>query len=539
MTDNPMPGRPERLRALAAQDREERLALVGALPTTSQLYRCWPFLDRSLERDCVAAVEAELPMLLLHGAPARALRDALLELADHVTAAHAWAAAGRALEYARDDGLRGALSTGLTDLYWRLAYYSWNLGERASALAVVEHAFAEAHGTENELHRAQYLATVRDALRTTLPNYDFSKRNRDRAHMQSMTSCSIDGLLALDVVRAEATRSIEEAKRDRAALKGALDRILDNPEGEVQPDIYQVLPEPEVHEPRQPGLVVVGDLSHLPQTKTDRGAPFSEFEVLAGAHLVARPMPDIPQTASALKSVFPWMQGVIDRALETQVGRAFPSLPPLLLVGPPGCGKNEFARTLGTSLGMAVTEYACGGAMDSSFGGTSRQWHSGRASVPLQAIRRSMTPNPLILLDELEKAGTDRRNGALVDVLLGMLEPGSRREFFDLYIEAPVDLSGVSFVATCNRTDALRGPLLDRFLVLEVPPPRRENLDVIVGGILHRMRHESGVDGRFLPDLDAVEMDVLRGTWRGGSIRPLQRAVARLVALRQSPRLAH
>ncbi|MFC4172385.1 AAA family ATPase [Microvirga sp. GCM10011540] len=544
MTDENPDGRgSKRVRELAElikQSQSERNRSFTELPTTQQLYRCFPFHDGSLERDIYVWAPQRSRMLQAYGGQCAALAVLLNALRDDPCAQTTQAAADYAQEilgFDTGDVPARALDE-VADARWRLVYYAWRMGSERAAPAVADAVYDMVKSAPDTLAKAELWATAWETVVARAP-VTYDGWHRQRGHDSAMADLAQIGLIAFDVLSAKARLAGEQEKRRREEHGKALRDLMDNPAGSVQADIYQMLPddfEPEVEQAPRPGQVCVGDLTHLPQRKGE--GPYTEFLPLSNVRLPARPMPDLVQTSTALKARFPWMHGVIDRALETQVGRPFPALPPLLLWGPPGCGKNEAARALGQALGMAVTEYPCGGTSDATFGSTSRQWHSGRACVPLQAIRRAMAPNPMIVLDELEKAGTSRRNGALSDVLLGMLEPGSRRAYFDAYIECDVDLSPVSFVATCNRIEALRGPLLDRFLVLEIPAPRAQYREVIAQGIVARLREESGLDPRFVPDLDHVELDALRA-WKGGSIRPLRRAVERLVALRNSPNLAH
>jgi ATP-dependent Lon protease len=183
------------------------------------------------------------------------------------------------------------------------------------------------------------------------------------------------------------------------------------------------------------------------------------------------------------------------------------------------------AHALGTHLGLPVTIYGCAGVADASFGGTNRQWNSGRASVPLQAIRRAMVANPLIVLDEIEKAGTRSDNGRLVDSLIPYLEQETARQIFDPYLECAVDLSAVSYAATANSLSGIPQPLLDRFRVLEIPVPGREHLPAIVRTMTQDVRAERGGDPAWIPDLDEEEIQLIAEQWDGGSMRRLRRMI--------------
>ena len=181
------------------------------------------------------------------------------------------------------------------------------------------------------------------------------------------------------------------------------------------------------------------------------------------------------------------------------------------LIGPPGTGKSRFARRLGEVLGLAVTVYGCAGVADSSFIGTSRQWSTGRACVPLQAIRRAEMASVLVVLDELSRAGTRLDNGRLVDGVLALTERETARAFQDPFLECPVDLSGVSYLATANTRAGLDVALLSRFRVLEMGPRTAASLPSLTRGILADLRAERGLDAAWLPDPDPEEEAVLAG----------------------------
>ncbi|WP_133123360.1 AAA family ATPase, partial [Methylobacterium frigidaeris] len=295
---------------------------------------------------------------------------------------------------------------------------------------------------------------------------------------------------------------------------------------------------------RAEGLVVIESVAHLPGTAKDGvrptgggATPRAEFASLAGVRLRCVPPPDLPAVRARLVSRYPHAAAVIDRILSLAVEQPYARLRPVLLVGPPGCGKTRLAREICEGLGLAVTVYSCAGVSDASLIGTSRQWGTGRASVPLQAIKRAMTATVAIVVDEIEKAAESRHNGNAQDGLLSMLDHASR--YHDPYLECDTDLSGVTFLATANSLAGITDPLRDRFLVLAMPAPTRESLPALIEGILQDLRAELGQDEAWLPALDGEEQAAVVANHRpGGSIRSLRRLVEAAVASRTvlSPR---
>ena len=273
-------------------------------------------------------------------------------------------------------------------------------------------------------------------------------------------------------------------------------------------------------------------------TALESKKPAGAARALVGQALPLHRMPDITVLGEHLVARRPWLATQIARILGTLAGRDTVAVPNLLLVGASGTEKTELARDIAEGLGVPTVVYGCAGIADSSISGTSKQWSTARLSLFTQLLVDNQSGDGIVILDELDKSGaTGGHNGSLREAIVAVGELSARRRFFDLGVDGVVDISGVSLVATANDVASLRGPLLDRFAVVEIPGPRRQDLPIVARGIIEKMRSEMG-DGRWLGDLDAAELDSL-SSWRGGSIRPLRRAVEHLVALRSDRRFAH
>ena len=288
---------------------------------------------------------------------------------------------------------------------------------------------------------------------------------------------------------------------------------------------------------REPGLVVVNDVQHLPGSAKAGDKPGSatslraEWTPLAGVRLPCRPVPDLASTRQHLLDRSPHATSVVDQALSHLVGLPYAKLPPLLFLGSPGCGKTHLALEIASALTLPATVYSCAGVADSAFIGTSRQWSTGRASVPLQAIKREMLATVCMVLDEIDKGASSRHNGSISDSLLPMLDHADR--YHDPYLECTTDLSAVTYIATANSLDGIPAALLDRFRIIRMPEPRRQDLPALARGVVLDLRRARGMDETWLPELDPDELALVAKHWPGGSVRRLRRIVETVIAGRE------
>lgn len=250
--------------------------------------------------------------------------------------------------------------------------------------------------------------------------------------------------------------------------------------------------------------------------------------------------------AAAIRAEWPWAEDVARFlegrvALMRQAHAAFVRLPPILLVGDTGSAKTTIATALGDVLGLQSTLVACGGVSDSGgLAATARGWTTSRPCAPFQAIASSNTANPLVVLDEIDK-GTPARsqNGSVWASALGILEKSER--YFDPCLQAEVDLSAITYVATANHLDVMPPELTDRFLVLKVPRPRPQDFEIVLKGALKAEAKAMQTHVELLPELDRYDKAFLRDMFgkRRHSLRSFRKMVSLLIGEKASVAAPH
>ncbi|MCK9917335.1 AAA family ATPase [Microbacteriaceae bacterium K1510] len=279
-------------------------------------------------------------------------------------------------------------------------------------------------------------------------------------------------------------------------------------------------------------VLVLPTVGGTRETSSGRDAT-REFKAITGKHLPLVVARDLAQARTILREEFPHLHAAIDVLLAGLVDGEPIRLRPTLLVGEAGGGKSRLARRLAETLGLPLHRFDGSGSADNTFAGTSRRWSTGEHCTPLEAIRRHRVANPLLLVDEIDKAGVSPNNGALTHAILPFVEPENARAYPDPFVESEIDLSHVNYILTANTDIALPGPLRDRLRIVRLPRPAIEHLPQLARGIVADVARERGGDPRWWPDLDDGELAVAEVLWRGGSVRRLRAIVERLLAHRE------
>jgi len=264
--------------------------------------------------------------------------------------------------------------------------------------------------------------------------------------------------------------------------------------------------------------------------------PFKDVINVALPLIAAPPLHEVRQQ---LLFEFPYASTVIDFCLTDLVGRTTVHLRPLLLWGPPGGRKSRFARRLGEVLGVHVWRTDGSRSDGAVFGGTDKRWYSAEPCHSFLAIAQAKHANPLVMIDEIEKAATRSDYGRLWDSLLGFLEPETAARYPDPALQVNLDLSAVSYIATANSVDPLPTPIRDRFRVVEFPKPSAADLDALLPAVIADIAAERGLDARWIEALSQYDIDIARRLWRGGSVRRLRRVFEAIVNAREGGASKH
>ena len=239
---------------------------------------------------------------------------------------------------------------------------------------------------------------------------------------------------------------------------------------------------------------------------------------------------DIQKASKILEKEHFGLEKVKERILETlAVRRMAPQMPPqiICLVGPPGVGKTSIAYSIAKSLNRKMARIALGGVRDEAdIRGHRKTYVGAMPGRIITAMTQAGSRNPLLLLDEVDKMGSDYR-GDPSAALLEVLDAEQNKTYRDHFIEIPVDLSDVMFITTANTLDTIPRPLLDRMEIIELGSyTDEEKLMIAKNHLIPKQMEKHGLKKSQLRISDDAIREIIRCYTRESGVRSLERRIA-------------
>ncbi|HYV18595.1 MAG TPA: endopeptidase La [Verrucomicrobiae bacterium] len=239
---------------------------------------------------------------------------------------------------------------------------------------------------------------------------------------------------------------------------------------------------------------------------------------------------DVREAAKILDRDHYGLEKVKDRILEFLAVRQLKKdmkSPILCFYGPPGTGKTSLGRSIAEALGRKFVRMSVGGMRDEAeIRGHRRTYVGAMPGKIVQSLRRAGTRNPLFMIDEVDKIGSDFR-GDPASALLEVLDPEQNSTFTDLYLDLPFDLSRVMFVTTANRLDTIPEPLRDRMEILHLPGyVEEEKMDIARQYLIPRQIDAHGLTLQQLGISDEALAEMIHGYTADSGLRKLEQQIA-------------
>ena len=202
----------------------------------------------------------------------------------------------------------------------------------------------------------------------------------------------------------------------------------------------------------------------------------------------------------------------------------------ICLAGPPGVGKTSIARSLANAMGRSYARISLGGVRDEADIRGHRKTYIG--SMPgriIEAIENAKSSNPLILLDEVDKLGSDHR-GDPSSALLEVLDAEQNNTFTDHYLEIPYDLSKVMFITTANDKSRIPAPLLDRMEIIDIPGyTYEEKFNIAKKHLIPKQIVANGLKKSYVKFTDKALKEIISGYTKEAGVRILERTIAKVL----------
>lgn len=248
---------------------------------------------------------------------------------------------------------------------------------------------------------------------------------------------------------------------------------------------------------------------------------------------VSKDNKDIHHAEKVLNEDHYGLEKVKERMLEFLAVRNLTSKgesPIICLVGPPGTGKTSIARSVARALEKKYVRISLGGVRDEAeIRGHRKTYVGAMPGRIVNAMKQAGVKNPLILLDEIDKLSTDYNKGDTASALLEVLDGEQNSKFRDHYVELPIDLSEVLFIATANSTQTIPKPLLDRMELIEVSSyTENEKVHIAREHLFDKQLVKNGLKPQQLSISNKALEKIIRGYTREAGVRNLERKIGEI-----------
>jgi len=335
-------------------------------------------------------------------------------------------------------------------------------------------------------------------------------------------------------VRTEIEKDQKEyiLKEQMKAIQKELGGESENPEAE---ELRQRIEEKDL--PEQVGKAAMEELDRL--TRMHPGIPevavirnYIEWILCLPWMESTKDRLDIDRAEIVLEKDHYDLKDVKERVLEfLAVRKLNPSgkAPILCFVGPPGVGKTSMGRSIARAISRKFVRLSLGGVHDEAeIRGHRRTYIGAMPGKIIQGLKEAGSNNPVFMLDEVDKIGSDFR-GDPTSALLEVLDPEQNFSFRDNYMNVPFDLSGVQFITTANRIDTIPSPLMDRMEIIRIPGyTSAEKLEIARRYLVKRQMKNAGLTGGILRFRRNGLSRMITDYTREAGVRELERTIGKI-----------